>query len=150
MITRALSWTPLDWAPYFLRAQAKVDARKNRADALADFRRARFLEPNAFQVPFDRRTFRLRRREPILAITAWREALQRAGARRLEVYGDMFFHSPTNTSFLAELTAIGSPDPDLILAALIASPRDRSPRSSGEAPRTGSGLRSFRVKQGQV
>ena len=79
MTTRALSWTPLDRAPYFLRAQAQVDARKNRANALADFRRARFLEPNAFQVPFDEGMFWLRRREPILAITAWREGVTARG-----------------------------------------------------------------------
>lgn len=147
MTTRALSWTPLDWAPYFLRAQAKVDARKNRADALADFRSARFLEPNAFQVPFDEGMFWLRRRESILAITAWREALQRAGARRLELYGDMFFNSPTNTGFLAELTAIGARDPDLALAALDRVPRDRFPFVCAKFLESDPDLRSFAPEQ---
>ena len=52
MANGALTWAPLDWRLYFLRAGAKVDARKNRANALSDFQRARFLEPNGYEVPF--------------------------------------------------------------------------------------------------
>ena len=50
--TRALDWTPLKWQAYFSRALAKVGAKRPPADALDDFQRARFLEPNVYEVPF--------------------------------------------------------------------------------------------------
>jgi hypothetical protein len=125
MTTRALSWKTLEWKLYFLRAQAEFDAKKNRATAVADFRRARFLEPNGYEVPFHEGIFWLNRRKPILAVTAWREALQRAGVRRAEIYGEMFFRSPADANFLGELTAIGAKDPNLILTGLDRVARER-------------------------
>lgn len=86
--TRALEWAPLRWQLYFSRALGKVGAKRPPADALNDFRRARFLEPNAYQVPFQEGLAWLTN-EPSLALTAWREALRRAGPQRTEVYGRM-------------------------------------------------------------
>ena len=95
--TRALDWAPVKWQPYFLRAIAKVGAKHPPADALADFRRARFLEPNVYEIPYEEGIVWLTS-EPNLAITAWREALRRAGPQRSEVYGRMLAlatqHSP--------------------------------------------------------
>jgi hypothetical protein len=51
--TRALGWAPLRWQIYFLRALGKIGARLPVNDAADDFRRARFLEPNVYQVPFE-------------------------------------------------------------------------------------------------
>ena len=96
--TRALVWAPLKWQLYFSRALGKIGAKQPPSDALDDFRRARFLEPNAYEVPYEEGIVWLAT-EPSLAITAWREALRRVGAPRLEVYGHMltlaFQHSPT-------------------------------------------------------
>jgi hypothetical protein len=125
MTTRALSWAPLNWKLYFLRAQARVDAKENHTKAVSDFQRARFLEPNGYEVPFHEGLFWLSRHEPILALTAWREALQRAGTRKSAVYGEMFFRSPANVEFLRELTAAGANDPDLILVGLDRVARER-------------------------
>ena len=86
--TRALAWAPLKWQLYFSRALAKVGAKRPPADALDDFRRARFLEPNAYEVPYEEGIAWLVT-EPSLAITAWREALRRVGPQRLEMYGHM-------------------------------------------------------------
>lgn len=86
--TRALEWAPLKWQLYFSRALGKVGAKRPVSDALDDFRRARFLEPNAYQVPYEEGVVWLAI-EPPLAITAWREALRRAGAQRSGVYGQM-------------------------------------------------------------
>jgi tetratricopeptide (TPR) repeat protein len=86
--TRALTWAPLKWQLYFSRALGKVGAKRPPADALDDFRRARFLEPNAYQVPFQEGVAWLGS-QPVLAFTAWREALRRAGEQRTEVYGRM-------------------------------------------------------------
>ncbi|MEY2559573.1 MAG: hypothetical protein QOE34_2998, partial [Verrucomicrobiota bacterium] len=86
--TRALEWTPLKWQVYFSRALGKVGARRPPADALDDFRRARFLEPNAYEVPFEEGSAWLAS-QPALALTAWREALRRGGVEKLEKYGHM-------------------------------------------------------------
>src|SRR5438876_10078320 len=88
LTTRSLNWAPLDWQLYFSRALAEVGANQE-ANALDDFRRARFLEPNAYEVPFAEGNVWLSSR-PILAATAWQEALRRAGPeQRPEVYSSM-------------------------------------------------------------
>ena len=125
MADRALAWAPLDWRLYFLRACTKVDAKKNRANALSDFRRARFLEPNGYEVPFQEGLFWMNHREPILAITAWREALRLAGPRRLEVYGEMFFNlGRADSNFIGELAALTANDPELVITGLDRIPRE--------------------------
>ena len=86
--TRALDWAPLKWQLYFSRALGKVGANQPPSDALDDFRRARFLEPNAHEVPFEEGNVWLRS-EPALAMTAWREALRRVGEEKAEKYGYM-------------------------------------------------------------
>jgi O-antigen ligase len=86
--THALEWAPLKWQLYFLRALGKVGAKRLPAEASDDFRRARFLEPNAYEVPFEEGKVWIAS-EPGLTITAWREAVRRAGSQRPEVYGRM-------------------------------------------------------------
>jgi hypothetical protein len=87
--TRALSWAPLRWQLYFLRALGEVGMRGPMDQAVDDFRRARFLEPNVYQVPFEEGNAWVSANQPTLALTAWREALRRAGPERAEVYGRM-------------------------------------------------------------
>jgi hypothetical protein len=86
--TRGLAWAPLDWQLYFLRALGKVGAKRPPAEALDDFRRARFLEPNSFEVPYQEGVAWITT-QPTLTITAWREALKRAGPQRRELYDRM-------------------------------------------------------------
>jgi O-antigen ligase len=86
---RGLQWAPLDWQLYFLRAVARIGLRQPPARALADFRRARFLEPNAYQLPFEEGKTWLGS-QPILALTAWREALRRYGSQPEKLYSQMF------------------------------------------------------------
>jgi tetratricopeptide (TPR) repeat protein len=87
--SRALEWAPLRWQLYFLRALGKVGARVPVSEAIDDFRRARFLEPNVYEVPFEEGNVWVTASQPALALTAWREALRRAGSQRAEVYGRM-------------------------------------------------------------
>ncbi len=87
--TRALGWAPLRWQLYFLRALAKVGGRLPVTEAIDDFRRARFLEPNLFDVPLQEGNVWIGANQPTLALTAWREALRRAGNQRTEVFGRM-------------------------------------------------------------
>ncbi len=85
---RALDWAPLDWQLYFLRAIARIGDRQPAAEALADFRRARFLEPSAYQLPYEEGKAWLGW-QPTLALTAWREALHREGAEEAGVFALM-------------------------------------------------------------
>lgn len=85
LTTRALNWTPLDWELYFLRGTAELAQGESTQQALDDFRRARFLEPNSEAVPLQEGLIWLPSR-PDLAENAWREALRRAGTRRQDVF----------------------------------------------------------------
>jgi O-antigen ligase len=113
--TRALEWAPLKWQLYFLRGLGKVGAKRPPSDALNDFRRARFLEPNSYQVPFQEGLSWLQS-ESSLAFTAWREALRRAGEQRTEVYGRMLaLAAQHNPRVYQSLGDFGIPHHDLAL-----------------------------------
>jgi O-antigen ligase/tetratricopeptide (TPR) repeat protein len=116
--THALEWAPLKWQIYFSRALAKVGAKRPASDALDDFRRARFLEPNAYEVPYQEGIVWLAA-EPSLAVTAWREALRRVGSQRLEIYGHMLaLASQHNPAVRRGLEEIGMVHHDLALIYL--------------------------------
>jgi tetratricopeptide (TPR) repeat protein len=87
--TRALGWAPLRWQLYFLRALGEAGSRSAVAQAVDDFRRARFLEPNLYEVPYQEGNVWVNANQPTLALTAWREALRRAGNQRPVVYAAM-------------------------------------------------------------
>jgi len=117
LTTRALRWAPLDWQLYSARAIAEVEL-KQTTNAVDDFRRARFLEPIAYEVALAEGNAWLPSR-PVLAVTAWREALRRAGPLRPEVYASMLsdasLRSPEVSSILE---AIGLSEHDLALPYL--------------------------------
>jgi O-antigen ligase len=117
LTTRALRWAPLDWQLYLARAVAEVELSQP-AEAVDDFRRARFLEPIAYEVPLAEGNAWLPYRA-MLAVTAWRDALRRAGPLRPEVYGSMLsdasLTSPEVSPFLEE---IGLSEHDLTLPYL--------------------------------
>ena len=117
LTNRALEWSPLDWELYFLRAAAEL-GEKQPEKALDDFRRARFLEPNAYEVPLAEGDLWLNSR-PILAATAWREALRRAGPQRAEVYGSMLTNASMRSPQVSRiLEQVGLSEHDLALAYL--------------------------------
>jgi O-Antigen ligase len=117
LTTHALRWAPLDWQLYLTRAVAEVELSQT-AGAIDDFRRARFLEPITYEVPLAEGNAWLPY-SPTLAVTAWREALRRAGPLRPEVYASMLsdasLTSPEVSPFLEE---IGLSEHDLTLPYL--------------------------------
>ena len=119
-----LRWAPLDWQLYFLRALGELGAKRPAGEALADFRRARFLAPNSYEVPYQEGLAWMTR-QPVLAVTAWREALRRAGPERVPLYARMLSSAsqfdPKVKSMLDEL---GGEEHDLALAYL-ESARDK-------------------------
>src|SRR6202035_2923092 len=85
--TTGLKWSPLDWELYFSRAIAEAQLKQTE-DALTDFRRARFLEQISYELPLAEGNVWLSS-QPVLAATAWREALRRAGPERAGVFASM-------------------------------------------------------------
>jgi O-Antigen ligase len=117
MTSSALRWAPLDWQLYLTRAIAEVELNQ-ATNAVDDFRRARFLEPIAYEVPLSEGNAWLPYR-PVLAVAAWREALRRAGPLRPEVYSSMLSDaSLRNPEVSPFLEAIGLSQHDLALPYL--------------------------------
>jgi hypothetical protein len=119
MTSRALAWAPLDWQLYFQRGLGEVGERQP-AKALDDFRRARFLEPNAYEVPLAEGNLWLSS-HPLQAVTAWREALRRAAPKeRGEVYSSMLSNASMqkNPEVSRILEEVGLNQHDLALAFL--------------------------------
>jgi Flp pilus assembly protein TadD len=117
LTTKALESAPLDWQLYFSRAVAEV-SKNRRRPALDDFRRARFLEPNSYEVPLVEGNIWMSS-NPVLADTAWREALRRAGDDRRYVYSRILDNAPKNNPAISQLLEeTGLSRPDLLLAYL--------------------------------
>ncbi|MEY2439729.1 MAG: hypothetical protein QOI34_1114 [Verrucomicrobiota bacterium] len=117
LTSRAIVWAPLDWQLYFFRGLAEVPANKP-SDALDDFRRARFLEPNAYELPLAEGNAWLSS-QPTLAATAWRDALRKAGQRRSEIYGSMLTNATMKNPQVGQiLEEVGLSQSDLALAYL--------------------------------
>lgn len=115
--TRALEWAPLDWELYFSRAVAAAEL-KQTDNALADFRRARFLEQISFELPLAEGSTWLRN-EPVLAATAWREALRRAGPDRPGVFSSMLTKASLRNREVSQILAeLGVSHHDLALPYL--------------------------------
>lgn len=115
--SRGLEWAPLDWQLYFLRAMGEVGANHPN-DAMDDFRRARFLEPGSYEVAYQE-GLTWSTRDPVLSMTAWREALRRAGSKRAEVYARMLSAAEQLSPALhQQLQDFAAAQPDLALIIL--------------------------------
>jgi hypothetical protein len=122
--SKGLEWAPLDWQLYFLRALGRLGAQRSPAEALDDFRRARFLEPNSFEVPYQEGVAWITT-HPILAVTAWREALHRAGPERPQLYARMLLTAnQLNPGASRMLEEFGGTQADLALIFLEQADRD--------------------------
>jgi len=109
---RGLDWAPLNWQLYFLRAFARLGLHEAPARVLEDFRRARFLEPSAWQLPFEEGKAWLGWRST-LAVTAWRDALQRSGPAEPKVYSLMLTEAKSRDATVHQALhdyAAGRPD----------------------------------------
>jgi tetratricopeptide (TPR) repeat protein len=142
LTTRALRWAPLDWQLYLARANAEVEL-KQTTNAVDDFRRARFLEPASYEVPLAEGNAWLPYR-PILTVTAWREALRRAGALRPGVYASMLSGASLRSPEVSRvLEAIGLSEHDLTLPYLNRVSDVSFNRALAQVLRNDANLRSF-------
>ena len=115
--TTGLKWAPLDWELYFSRAVAEAEL-KQTDNALTDFRRARFLEPISYELPLAEGNIWLSSK-PVLAATAWREALRRAGPERAGVFASMLSKASLRSTEVSRILAeLGVSSHDLALPYL--------------------------------
>jgi O-antigen ligase len=109
---RAIARAPLAWQGYYVRAA--VAANEGRVlSAVADFRRARILEPHNLKVP-------LREAEvwlniaPVLALPAWEDALRRVPPQEsVQLFTGMLAAAPNNPAFRARLLTLTEGRPEL-------------------------------------
>jgi hypothetical protein len=142
LTTDALPWAPLDWELYLERAMAEVDLKQTK-NAVADFRRARFLEPIAYAVPLAEGNAWLPY-DPVLAVAAWREALRRAGPLRPQVYASMLSDASLKSPEVSPiLEAIGLNEHDLALPYLSRISGARFNRALAQLLKNDPDLRSF-------
>jgi len=142
LTTNALRWAPLDWELYLERAIAEVELKQTK-NAVDDFRRARFLEPIAYEVPLAEGNAWLPY-DPVLAVAAWREALRRAGPLRPRVYASMLSDASLRSLEVSPiLEAIGLNEHDLALPYLNRISGARFNRALAQLLRNDPDLRSF-------
>ncbi len=142
LTTSALRWAPLDWELYLERAIAEVELKQTK-NAVDDFRRARFLEPIAYEVPLAEGNAWLPY-HPVLAVAAWREALRRAGPLRSRVYASMLSDASLRSPEVSPiLEAIGLNEHDLALPYLSRISGARFNRALAQLLRNDPDLRSF-------
>jgi tetratricopeptide (TPR) repeat protein len=118
---RALARAPLDWAVYFTRAGERA-SRGRILEAVADFRRARMLEPHYVALPLEEGRFWVKT-QPGLAWNAWHEAIRRAKPPEDEsAYNIMLDASPNNAAFRAQMLALAHGRPPLQVQWFQAAP----------------------------
>jgi hypothetical protein len=113
-------------------------------DALADFRRARFLEPISYDLPLAEGNVWLATSQPVLAATAWREALRRAGPNRSGVFSAMLTKASLRNRELNQiLTELAVSRHDLALPYLARIEGDEFNRALAKVLENDPDLKSF-------
>jgi O-antigen ligase/tetratricopeptide (TPR) repeat protein len=141
--TKALEWGPLEWELYFSRAVAEAEMKQTEP-ALADFRRARFLEPISYDLPLAEGNVWLATSQPVLAATAWQEALRRAGRDRSGVFSSMLTKaSLRNRELNRILTELAVSRHDLALPYLARIEGDEFKRALAKVLENDPDLKSF-------
>lgn len=118
--TRALQIAPLDWELYLSRAIARAKISPHDPEVVLDFKRARHLEPMLASVPF-REGVTWMDKDLKSTLSAWREALRRAGRNAPPLFGDMMRASAGNPSLREGLWWITGEDARLRLMVLQAA-----------------------------
>ena len=103
--SRAIERAPLDWRPYFTRAGALARSGK-LIEGVADFRRARLLEPHYAMIPLEEGRFWVRT-QPELALGAWEDAVLHAtGPEQAGVFAHVLGGAPNDPAFRTRLLDI--------------------------------------------
>ena len=105
-----LALRPLDWRAYFQRAQLALSTTGNRAEAAADFRRARFVEPVLGIVSYEEGRTWLDY-DAGRAISAWRETLFRESEDLDGLYMRMLGRAEASPELQERMARLSEVDP---------------------------------------
>jgi O-antigen ligase len=101
---------PLDWRAYFQRAALTLSESGALGEAAADFRRARFVEPNIGVVAF-KEGFAWLPYDTNRVIAAWREVFFREVEKRESVFRSMLAEAKRKPDLMAGLARLSELDP---------------------------------------
>lgn len=87
-INIAVQAAPLNWEAWFVRAETGLKLGHSSTSVMQDFARSRYLEPNVALNCMVEAEHWLRR-DPLMAVPAWREALQRESSLQVNRYREM-------------------------------------------------------------
>ena len=114
--TRALSWAPLDWQLYFIRAAAGVYQRRDLEATAMDFRRARFLERCSPVAAMDEARLWATVGQDPQAVSALLEACRRAPGNAGDFIGPIYLQRPGDPEFVDLLGSAVLRNPTLTVA----------------------------------
>ncbi|MBI2926902.1 MAG: O-antigen ligase family protein [Verrucomicrobia bacterium] len=117
LANQGLRFAPLDWELYFYRGLAQAFIAQDGEAVLLDFSRARFLEPNLAQIPFEEGVVWLTR-EPRLTVAAWNEALRRAVGNKPALYRQMLAEAADTPEIRDDLRAFALDSLELLMIFL--------------------------------
>lgn len=115
-LTRALAWSPLDWRTYYMRGAAGVLGGDQADEALADFRRARYLEGVNAALPFDEARVWASAGQVAPAVSALLEACRRDPANAVNYLRVVYAATRLDEDFVARVGAAARRDPALTVA----------------------------------
>lgn len=111
--TPALRWAPMDWVLYYDRAVAEsLNDEKSVPAAVADFQRARFLQPTISDVPYNEGVVWLHVK-PDLLFQAWKDALECGHSDESRLFQIMMQSATQMPESLPTLRRLAGEDPTL-------------------------------------
>ncbi|MGE9293208.1 MAG: O-antigen ligase family protein [Puniceicoccales bacterium] len=124
VLDRAIDFDPMGWWYYSSRATTRLNLQRDSKGALADFRRARFLDKTSSEVSFYEGKVWLNY-DNRNAMAAWRDALNREDPNRQDLFRKMLEAAHTSPRFQPSLAMLTRFDDDFRYAYLMqANDRD--------------------------
>lgn len=116
--TQSLAWSPLDWQGYYLRASSNLLARCPADETLADFRRARYLDPFNPRLPLAEARLWAAAGQTGPAVSALLEACRRDASEAGTMLRSVYVLARDEGAFAAQFGAAARRNPVLTAAFL--------------------------------
>lgn len=115
-VDRAVTFRPLDWRLYFLRAQTGVPSGAPIEQVRSDFRRARLLAPETREIAFREAALWAAVDMPELAITPLRFVIETHPHRATETFQEILRRARTAPAFQEAARDLADSSPELAVA----------------------------------
>jgi hypothetical protein len=118
LLTRGISWAPLDWLLYYQRGLVSLRDPGLLSSSNADFNRALYLEPNTTDLPEDIGQV-CRQTDLPEALTAWQELLRRRSEDREDILRGILLSPGLDANERLALMGLAGDDPNLQAVTVI-------------------------------